>query len=278
MSRPNVATSKATVSVLKAIRMNWLGAITLLGCGLAAVALRGAGFIEHTSLVATLISLFPLALGGVVKQHFDERLTALQNSNSHIVERLKSSLAHDLARASRLSEREFDSIGNLWKSYVDAFHATGACATGFRHVHTNLSQIDPRDVQEMMNIREFTDQQKRHVLESDNMDKEFDDCVRWNQIREAGKLIYELRDALRKNAIYLNQDIFDRFEEELKLFQRVQSEAQYDRQQRGSMTGAFDFVTHAEANMKRFLGDIRSVLMVHNVDSRLNGETSQLSL
>jgi hypothetical protein len=172
--------------------------------------------------VLAFVGLAPTKLGErFLNYHLERKLAALKYDHDQQIEELKAKLAHLGDRGVRSNEREFNAISVIWENFVDAFVATLRAAVAFTG-HPDLSKLSDEDVIHFLDSTTLSDEQKNEVTKASDKNKTFSDFVNRNYIAEAGKAIFDARSMVRKQAIFMPDDIQRSFDQTLDTLSKAQ--------------------------------------------------------
>lgn len=172
--------------------------------------------------VLAFLGLAPTKLGEqFLNFHLERKLAALKHDQNQEIEQLKARLAHLGDRGTRSNEREFNAIATLWDKYVEAYVATLRCAIAFTS-HPDLSNLSDEDVTNFLNSTELSDAQKAEVMKAADKNKAYSEFVNRNYIAEARVAIFDAHSTLRKEAIFIPDNIQNIFTQALDPLSKAQ--------------------------------------------------------
>jgi hypothetical protein len=116
--------------------------------------------------VIVLLGIVPTKLGDKFLGHiFDRKLSDIKHKHDRDIVRLHADLDHLADRGVRSNEKEFQAIEIAWKSFVDAYAATTACAVAFSR-HPDLAHLKDEDTKRYLESTGLSEQQRNKVMEA----------------------------------------------------------------------------------------------------------------
>lgn len=155
--------------------------------------------------------------------YLDRRLAVIKLENDQIIETLKSGLSHLADRGVRSNEREYEALRISWDLFVTAFYATRRAVGGFREI-PDLRHMNSEQILRVLEVTKFSDLQKRQIVDDDDPMKAFSRVSAVNEINEAGAALASARDTLRRQSVFIPEEIERRFEKEIAWLQLAHSE------------------------------------------------------
>jgi hypothetical protein len=195
--------------------------------------------------VLAFIGLAPAKLGDKIFGHYlDRRLTALKHDqdlqieslrhdHNQDIEELRAKLAHVGDRGIRSNEREFQAVTAAWEHFHDAYNATMLCAVAFKQ-YPDFQRMPDIEIEQYLQSTDLTDRQREMVMKADDKRATFSRLVDLNQINAAGRAIYEARNLIGRQAIFIPDDLFASFEAKMMMLSRAQIQRSMDTGYRAS--------------------------------------------
>lgn len=181
--------------------------IAFIGQTLASSALVIAGFIgvRFTKLGERFLS-----------HHLEKKIGELKHAHDRDIESLRADLAHLQDRGRRANELEFDALTKVWHSFVDAWLKTQQAIVEFMSF-PDLDGLSSDDLITFLDLTELSDPQRRQVLGAKRKNDMYSKVLRLRTNKAAAVAIYEGRQTLRSNGIYISaptaksfKDAFDK--------------------------------------------------------------------
>jgi hypothetical protein len=172
--------------------------------------------------VLGFIGLAPAKLGDRIFGHYlERRLAALRHDQSRQIEKLRAELALVGDRGIRSNEKEFQAITAAWEHFLDAYGATMECAIAFRR-YPDFRKLSEMEVKQYLESTEITDRQREAVMTAADKNATFSRLVEINQIHAAGVAIYNARNLIGRQAIFIPDDLLALFEATMKKLSEAQ--------------------------------------------------------
>ncbi len=153
--------------------------------------------------------------------HFDRKLADLKHDQNAQIEALRAELAHLSDRGRRSNEREFDAISAVWEKFVDAYLATTNCAIDF-HQHPDLVRLSTDNLLDFLDETPLTDAQKKTIIEATDKNDRYRSFVTLRSINAAHKAIFDVRQLLRKNGIFVPDDLARAFQSAIEVLTKAE--------------------------------------------------------
>jgi hypothetical protein len=189
--------------------------IAFIGQALASSALVIAGFIavRFTKVGEHFLS-----------HHLERKIGELKHAHDRDIESLRADLAHLQDRGRRANELEFDALTKVWHSFVDAWLKTQQAIVEFMSF-PDLDNLSQDDLVTFLDSTELSGPQQNQVLSTKNKNEMYSKVLRLRTNNAAAAAIYEGRQTLRTNGIYISASTAKSFKE---AFDKL-SEAQVER-------------------------------------------------
>ncbi|HZV20134.1 MAG TPA: hypothetical protein VE986_01160 [Hyphomicrobiales bacterium] len=172
--------------------------------------------------VLAFLGLAPNIVGQRLLGHsLDRKLAELKHSQDAEIEALKAKLNRVSDRSTRSNEREYNAIIIAWESFVDAYISTLRCVYAFIS-HPDLSTMTGEQLADYLATTDFSEPQKKQMINSSDKNRMYSKIVEKRQIAEADSAIYEARSVLRKQAIFVPEGLEKKFEDALQILSAAQ--------------------------------------------------------
>jgi hypothetical protein len=167
--------------------------LTWISSTLASFALTIIGFVVLRST----------AVGErLLNHHLARKIEDLRHEHDEKIAALQSDLAHLQDRGRRANELEFDAASKVWQAFVDAYVKTQQSIVDYLSI-PDLDKLSNGDLVTFLEGTEFSDQQRKQVLEASDKVRTFSKINRLRNINVAGASIYKGRLLLRTNGVFL---------------------------------------------------------------------------
>jgi hypothetical protein len=187
------------------------------------------GFFGAALLLPTRLgdALFSYRLGKQL-----ERFKAEQNRG---LETLKEQLNHIADRGKRSNELEFSATRAVWEQFMKAYAATDAAIAGFVQA-PNLTLLSEEDRVAYLEGSELSAQQRKQVLEASDSTDMYAKVVVWRMIATAREEIFLAHQTIRKERIFLQEDLRNEFMEMLELVGKACVQRQMEHQRPNALS------------------------------------------
>lgn len=148
---------------------------------------------------------------------FDRRLEAFKHERARDleqfkhqqnqeIEELRGKVAHFSDRSQRSNEREFLATSALWEKVVDLYYATNMSVISYIE-YPPLNTMPEEEVAEFLNTTEFSEPQKRLVLQAKDRERSFSHISGRRHINAAGDRVSEMNAMLHRQGIFVPNDL-----------------------------------------------------------------------
>jgi hypothetical protein len=145
-----------------------------------------------------------------VDHQFDKRIEKVKSGLEADIERLKAKLAHLGDRGIRSNEREYAAIIASWVAFVEAYLATNRCVARLDEFADLSKKGDDEFDEWAENIRLPADI-AASVKTSKDRNRAYGRYLQWKAISEALRLHYDARQCVRKQGIFIPQELETQF-------------------------------------------------------------------
>lgn len=208
--------------------------------------------------------LLPTKLGeAIIKFGYDRNLEAFKAEQSRDLESVKERLAHLADRGKRSNELEFLATRAVWEQFMEAYAATDAAITGFIEL-PDLSRYSAEERQAYLNSTDFSLMQKQQVLEASNPTDMYAKVSAWRMIAKAREAISLAHKVIRKERIFLQDDLRNEFMEMLDLVSKgcIQRQIEHQRpNHQSSLTGISEFYDKGPKGVDKLAAMVRNRLL-----------------
>ena len=208
--------------------------------------------------------LLPTKLGeALIKLRYDRNLEAFKAHQSRDLESVKERLAHLGDRGKRSNELEFLATRAVWEQFVEAYAATDAAIAGFVE-SPDLARYSEEERQVYLNSTDFSPLQKQQVLEASNPTDMYAKIFLWRKIADAREAIFLAHKAIRKERIFLQEDLRNEFMEMLDLVGKACIQRQVEHQRpshQSSLTGISEFYEKGPKGVDKLAAMVRNRLL-----------------
>lgn len=186
------------------------------------VAGLGGAFGGALGAAALLPSKFGDAL---IKSRFDKEIEAFKADQGTKLERLREQLNHIGDRGRRSNELEFAAIREVWEKLVAAHLATANCIANFIE-YPDLSRLTVEELNGFLSTTGFSKEQCDQIRDARDHNDMYVKIVTWRSIAGAATAIFDVRLLLRKQRIFMTDELRGQFQALIDLFNAAQIERQ----------------------------------------------------
>jgi hypothetical protein len=143
---------------------------------------------------------------------FDKRLKALEHEHNKEIERLRSDLTRAFDRRSKLHQREFEVLPEVWAKTCDAFWHTRSLVSSIQS-HPDLNRMSQPQLESFIADCELRDWQKDELRRENDKTHYYIDKIFWRRLQHARALVTAASNSLGKLGIFLNKDTRQRLDD-----------------------------------------------------------------
>lgn len=162
-------------------------------------------------------------LGRLVDHLLEKKLASFKDAQNREIERLRSELRHLEDRGVRSNEREYEALIQAWGSFIDAYYATYSAIGGLKS-RPNLDTMMDEEVDEWLETSEISKPSKRYVKTSTQKNKALSEVERGRDINECSARLWDARTTVRRQSVFIPEDIENQFENALDALSKVWAE------------------------------------------------------
>ncbi len=183
--------------------------------------------------ILAFIAIRSTAIGErFLNHHLAKKIADLEHAHAEKIEALRADLAHLQDRGRRANELEFDAASKIWHAFVDAHMKAQQAILDYMSI-PDLNKMLPTDAATFLESTEFSNQQRKQVLDADDKVRMYSTINRLRNINKAGAAIYEGRLLLRTSGIFLPAAVAKAFKGGFDMPSSAQVEQQVDFEGRG---------------------------------------------
>ena len=172
-----------------------------------------------------IVRIFPEFIGGTllkkVERNNSLQLEKFKDENNRQIEELKAKLDHFRDRGIRSNEKEFKAIAAAWGHFFDAYIATMQCAVAFNR-HPDFRRLSDAEAKQYLGSEDLSERQREQIMGDSDRNRAYSRVVELNQINAAGLAIYNARNLIGKQAIFIPDNLLASFEANLKMLSEAQ--------------------------------------------------------
>lgn len=160
---------------------------------------------------------------------FDTNLQKLVHEQNKEIEQLKSNLTRAFDRVSKLHQREFEVLPEVWAKTNDAYWATRSLVASIQ-TYPDLNRMQPAQLEEFIVKCELAEWQKDELRASTNMTEYYRDNIYWHRLQGAQNALRAANVTLSKSGIFIRPEIKTNLDDLLDLAWRAISEDEINHQ------------------------------------------------
>ncbi|MBD3773899.1 MAG: hypothetical protein IE921_09985 [Rhodobacteraceae bacterium] len=150
-------------------------------------------------------------------EKFKSRLQDLVHAQNKEIERLRSDLTTSFDRATKLHQREFEVLPQVWDEVHEAFWSTAALVSSFQS-YPDLNCMKEQQLLEFLEKCELESWQKDELRTSSDPNKEYQQYSFWLQLSRANRARHSALNKVSRHAIFLDATVK---EELLRILSRL---------------------------------------------------------
>lgn len=166
---------------------------------LAKLLLAGGG------LAVVIWKLLERFGSGWLESEFDKRLKALEHEHNKEIERLRSDLTRAFDRRSKLHQREFEVLPEVWAKTCDAYWNTRGLVSLIQS-HPDLNRMSGPQLEDFLSECELREWQKDELRREGDKTRYYMDKVFWHRLQKTRGMVTAASNALGKLGIFINKD------------------------------------------------------------------------
>lgn len=178
----------------------YLGKAIVLGGGASVVAYQA----------------FKHLAGKWLDSRFQKNFQQLVHDQNKEIERLKSDLTKSFDRATKLHQREFEVLPQIWDQVCEAYWATAALVSPLQMMH-DLNRMQSKQLEAFVAESELFDWQKEDVLASHDKTKAFNETSYWHRLNRVNQAHRKADIALSRSGIFVQDSIKEKIQAILDL-------------------------------------------------------------
>ena len=190
------------------------------------------------AFLTALLLLIPKIGETFFKARLDRALETYKSEQGRQIEDLRERLSHLGDRGRRSNENEFTALRSLWELFIEAYYSTYAAIINFMSFPP-LNTMPDDQVTEFLENNEFNGTQIAEILATNERERAFSRAITWRQISKARSDNFSCTQALRKQRVFISDDIRREFMQALDFVTSAQVERQIGHELRRGSTGKY---------------------------------------
>jgi len=147
-----------------------------------------------------------------LNHHLERKIADLKHEHEEKIEALRADLAHLQDRGRRANELEFEAVTKIWHCFVDAWLKTQQAIVEYMSF-PDLNNLSESDLATFIDSTELSTPQREQVLNAQDKNDMYSKIIRLRTINFAGAAIYDGRQTLRTNGIFIPASMAKRFKD-----------------------------------------------------------------
>lgn len=143
---------------------------------------------------------------------FDKRLKALQHEHNKEIERLRSDLTRAFDRRSKLHQREFEVLPEVWAKTCDAYWQTRSLVSPIQS-HPDLNRMSAPQLESFIADCELLEWQKEELRQEKDKTRYYMEKSFWHRLQNTRALVTAASNSLGKLGIFINKDTRQRLDD-----------------------------------------------------------------
>jgi hypothetical protein len=142
---------------------------------------------------------------------FAAQLEAQKQVHATETEHLRFRIAGLLDRVTKLNQREFEVLPDIWAKADEAHHHATAILSRWRS-YPDFSRLGPAQFEGQLQVTSLEEWQREEMRGAPVHERNsyYAEAMRWIEIHHAKMASYEFSNALSKSSIYLHLDTYER--------------------------------------------------------------------
>ncbi len=138
------------------------------------------------------------------------------------LERHKYNLNSLYNRVTKIHEKEFEVLPIAWQKLLDAYGKIVA-ATFPIQSYDDVNRMSPDEFAYFLSITKLNELQKKKLSDSEDRSKYYQEVIKWQKVNECRQAISEFHRHILYNKIFLNAELFQKFDEVDKILSEAVS-------------------------------------------------------
>ncbi len=176
------------------------------------LALVGGGVAVVAATVALAYWLFKLFSEKWLTAKFDERLAAYKHQQQKELEQLRYTINSLMDRTIKLHQREFEILPEAWAKLADAFASVASIVAGLQS-YPDLNRLTEPQLAEVLMGTDLPSWKQDEIKAASDKTSAYQSELQWKRKNVARDEYYKFHDYLRKNGIFIRQEMKSKFAE-----------------------------------------------------------------
>ena len=164
---------------------------------------------------------------------FDKKLRAYEHEHNKEIERLRSELTRSFDKRSKLHQREFEALPDVWSKVCDAYWNVRGLVSPFQQ-HPDLNRMNPGQLESFISGSDLASWQKDEIRGTSDKTRYYIDNIFWHRLHECRKLVTQASNSLGKSGIFISADTRRKLDELTQLLWNALTEEELNHSDRPS--------------------------------------------
>jgi hypothetical protein len=173
-------------------------------------AFFGYGILGVGTISAVTYALFKIFSEKWLTAKFDERLAAYKHEQQKELEQLRYKINSLMDRTIKLHQREFEVLPDAWAKLADAYASVGSIVLGLQY-YPDLNRMNNAQLSEVLEGTDLPVWKQDEVKAAPDKTSAFRSELQWKRKNVAKDEYYKFNDYLRKNGIFIHEEMKSKF-------------------------------------------------------------------
>lgn len=175
-----------------------------------ALKLVGAVVVAGGGLALIVYQVFKHLAAKWLDAKFDERLQALRHEHGKEIEKLRFRISALLDRTTKLHQREFEVLPEIWFRLNDAFWIVRRFVSPMQS-YPDIDQMSAPQREEFITSSRLTEWQKTELRDAEQRNETYQKQIFWHNLNAAKNSTTEAYSYFKKNGIFVDSQIRSSF-------------------------------------------------------------------
>jgi hypothetical protein len=143
---------------------------------------------------------------------FEKRVKALEHEHDKEIEQLRSDLTRAFDRRSKLHQREFEVLPEVWAKTCDAYWNTRGLVSSIQS-HPDLNRMSGPQLEAFIAECDVRDWQKEELQREADKTRYYADKIFWHRLQKTRGMVTAASNTLGKLGIFINKDTRKRIDD-----------------------------------------------------------------
>lgn len=145
-----------------------------------------------------------------IESIFQKNLEAYKRKQNQELENFKYRINSLFSRVSKIHEKEFEVLPEIWTKLHDAKDIISALVSPFQQ-HPDFNSMKEIEIRKSLETSKFHEHQIEELINSIDKNKYYNDRVIWHRINDARKKFSEFHNYFIRNRIFLTSELQEQF-------------------------------------------------------------------